>query len=42
VGMTSPAVICPVTDIDILVTDDGVSEDAVKAFRRSDVQVVIV
>jgi DeoR family transcriptional regulator of aga operon len=42
VGMTSPAVICPVTDIDILITDDGVSNDAVKAFKRKGVQVVIV
>jgi DeoR family transcriptional regulator of aga operon len=42
VGMTSPAVICPVTDIDILITDDGVSNDAVKAFKRQRVQVVIV
>ena len=42
VGMTSPAVICPTGDIDILITDDGVSDDAVNAFRRSDVQVVIV
>jgi DeoR family transcriptional regulator of aga operon len=42
VGMTSPAVICPVTDIDILITDDGVSNDAVKDFKRQRVQVVIV
>ena len=42
VGMTSPAVICPVSDIDILITDDGVSDDAVNAFRRSDVRVIIV
>ena len=42
VGMTSPAVICPVTDIDILITDDGVSNDAVKAFKRQGVQIVIV
>jgi len=42
VGMSSPAVICPVTDIDILITDDGISDEAVKAFRRSDVDVVIV
>jgi DeoR/GlpR family transcriptional regulator of sugar metabolism len=35
-------VICPVTDIDILITDDGISDEAVKAFRRSDVDVVIV
>jgi DeoR family transcriptional regulator of aga operon len=42
VGMTSPAVICPVTDIDILITDDGVSNDAVKTLKRKGVQVVIV
>src|SRR5580698_10994035 len=42
VGMISPAVICPVADIDVLITDDGVSDDAVNAFGRSDVQVVIV
>jgi DeoR family transcriptional regulator of aga operon len=41
VGMTSPAVICPVTDIDILITDDGISADAVKAFQRCDVNVEI-
>jgi DeoR family transcriptional regulator of aga operon len=41
VGMVSPAVICSVADIDVLITDDGISEDAVAAFRRSDVQVVI-
>jgi DeoR/GlpR family transcriptional regulator of sugar metabolism len=40
--MTSPAVICPVTDIDILITDDGVSNDAVKTLKRKGVQVVIV
>jgi DeoR family transcriptional regulator, aga operon transcriptional repressor len=42
VGMTSPAVICPVTDIDVLITDDGVSESAVEAFRRCQVEVVVV
>lgn len=41
VGMISPAVICAVSDIDILITDDGISDDAVKAFQDSDVQVVI-
>ena len=41
VGMISPAVICSVTDIDILITDDGISDDAVTAFQRSDVHVVI-
>ncbi len=42
VGMISPAVICPVTDIDILITDDGISDEAARAFKGSDVQVVIV
>ncbi len=42
VGMVRPAVICPVSDIDILITDDGISEDTALAFKRLDVQVVIV
>ena len=42
VGMTSPAVICPTTDIDILITDDGISDEAIKAFKRRDVQVIAV
>jgi DeoR/GlpR family transcriptional regulator of sugar metabolism len=41
VGMISPAVICPFTDIDVLITDDGISADAVKAFEHSDVNVMI-
>ena len=41
VGMSSPAVICPTSEIDILITDDGISDDAVEAFRRADVQVLI-
>src|SRR3984957_10351042 len=41
VGMSSPAVICPIGNIDILVTDDGVSEDAVKAFASAGVRVLI-
>jgi DeoR family transcriptional regulator of aga operon len=40
VGMISPAVICPVSDIDILITDDGISEDALQAFTRSGVKVI--
>jgi DeoR family transcriptional regulator, aga operon transcriptional repressor len=42
VGMTSPAVICPVSDIDVLITDDGISDEAVKAFTHCGVQVVSV
>jgi DeoR family transcriptional regulator of aga operon len=40
VGMISPAVICPVSDIDILITDDGISEGALDAFTRSGVKVI--
>jgi DeoR family transcriptional regulator, aga operon transcriptional repressor len=42
VGMVSPAVICPVTDIDLLITDDGISEEAVTAFSKSGVEVIRV
>ena len=42
VGMVSPAVICPVSDIDVLITDDGISEDAAKAFVGCGVKVVSV
>jgi DeoR family transcriptional regulator of aga operon len=42
VGMTSPAVICPVEDIDVLITDDGISKEAAQAFTRSGVQVISV
>lgn len=41
VGMISPAVICPVADIDTLVTDDGIDAEAVEAFRAARVNVVI-
>jgi DeoR family transcriptional regulator of aga operon len=42
VGMISPAVICAVSDIDVLITDDGVSDSAIEAFRRCQVEVVVV
>lgn len=42
VGMTSPAVICPVEDIDVLITDDGIAEEAVQAFVLGGVQVISV
>jgi DeoR family transcriptional regulator of aga operon len=42
VGMTSPAVICPIEDIDVLITDDGISAPALKAFKQSGVQVIVV
>ncbi len=42
VGMVSPAVICPVHDIAILITDDGISEDNARAFKAGGVRVIIV
>ena len=42
VGMISPSVICGVADVDVLITDDGISDDAVKAFTRWGVRVVSV
>lgn len=41
VGMTSPAVICPIADVDILVTDSGVSAETVHAFGERGVRTVI-
>jgi DeoR family transcriptional regulator of aga operon len=42
VGMISPAVICPPEDIDVLITDDGISDTAVQAFKGRSIQVIIV
>ena len=42
VGMVSPAVICSVPDIDLLITDDGISEEALDAFLRNGVEVMRV
>ena len=41
VGMVSPAVVSPITEIDMLITDDGVSAEVVRAFERCNVPVVI-
>jgi len=42
IGMVSPAVICPSRDIDLLITDDGISEEATNAFAASQVKVLAV
>jgi DeoR family transcriptional regulator of aga operon len=42
VSMVSPAVICAAEDIDVLITDDGISSEAVQAFTACGVKVVIV
>src|SRR5579875_3469538 len=40
IGMVSPALICPASEIDALVTDTGIGADALEAFRASDIQVI--
>jgi DeoR family transcriptional regulator, aga operon transcriptional repressor len=42
VGMVSPAVICPPRDVDILITDDGISDEAARAFAASDIRLYAV
>jgi DeoR family transcriptional regulator, aga operon transcriptional repressor len=42
IAMTSPAPICQVTDIDILITDSGISPDALAGFKANGVQVLAV
>ena len=40
-GMVSPALICPPTAIDVLVTDDGINEEAVHSFEQSGIRLMI-
>ncbi len=42
IAMVSPALICPVTDIDILITDSGITADALAGFKANGVQVLAV
>ena len=42
VGMVSPAVICGPREMDVLITDDGVSEEMLAGFKRAGVKVLIV
>ena len=42
IAMVSPALICPVTDIDILITDAGITADALAGFKANGVQVLAV
>lgn len=41
VDLASPAVICPITDIDILVTDDAIAGEALQAFGKARIEVLI-
>jgi DeoR family transcriptional regulator, aga operon transcriptional repressor len=42
IGMTSPALICPAGDIDILVTDGGIAQEALEGFRAGGIEVYSV
>jgi DeoR family transcriptional regulator of aga operon len=42
VGMVSPAVICATREINVLITDDGVSEEMLVGFSRAGVRILIV
>ncbi len=41
-GMVIPAVICPPRDIDVLITDDGMSDEASRTFAAHDIHVIAV
>jgi DeoR family transcriptional regulator of aga operon len=41
-GLVSPAVICPPRNIDLLITDNGISEEAAAAFAAIGVRVLAV
>ena len=42
IAMISPALICQVADIDILITDSGITAEALEGFRANGVQVLAV
>ncbi|HEY6448313.1 MAG TPA: DeoR/GlpR family DNA-binding transcription regulator [Acidobacteriaceae bacterium] len=42
IGMVSPALICPATEIDILVTDSGIAPDALAGFKAGGIEVLAV
>jgi DeoR family transcriptional regulator of aga operon len=42
VGMVSPAVICTTAQMDVLITDDGLSTEVLAEFERAGVKVVVV
>ncbi len=42
VGMVSPAVICPAKQVDMLITDEGISGEMLASFRGTGIEVVVV
>jgi DeoR family transcriptional regulator of aga operon len=41
-GMVTSALICPIDDVDVLVTDAGASDEMVAAFTRKEMRVIRV
>ena len=41
-GLVSPAVVCAPEEIDLLITDNGISEETAKAFAAAGVKVMAV
>jgi len=41
-GHVSPAVVCPVSEIDLIITDDGIQEEAAKSFAARGLRVLVV
>jgi len=39
-GVVTPSLICPIEDVDVLVTDEGASEEMIEAFHSQDVRVI--
>lgn len=42
IGMVSPALICPASEVDLVITDNGVSEDLVVSLKEKGVNVMAV
>jgi DeoR family transcriptional regulator of aga operon len=42
VGRVSPAVVCPPVEIDLLITDNGISEEAARAFTEARIKLLAV
>jgi DeoR family transcriptional regulator of aga operon len=39
-GVVTPSLICPITDVDVLVTDAGASDEMVAGFIRRNIRVI--
>ena len=42
VGVASPSVICPLSAINVLITDDGISAEAAEIFAQCNIQTIVV